>query len=412
MTLPAALRALKYRNFRLYFSGQAISLIGTWMQRMAVSWLVYELTHSALMLGIVVLAGQAPVIFLSPYGGALTDRHSRYKVLLATQVASMVQAGLLAGMIIMGYHNMAGIIILSVMLGVINAFDTPARQSLMIQLVENKADLPNAIALNSTMVTLARLLGPAVAGILLSTYGEGACFLINFLSFAAVIISLLLMKIREFEKKAVDENIWQGLKNGYQYLQVNKNIRAVILLMAFTSFFVMPYSTLLPVYAKDIFKGNVATFSWLNSISGLGAMFGAVYMANLKPGRNLLKIIAVMCAIFAISLLFFSYSKVILLALAFIMLAEFGMLSQIAASNTYIQTHVDENMRGRVISYYVMAFQGMQPLGAFLIGFVAHKFGAPITVSLESIAGIITVMAFIPQLKKHSTAVPQIKQAA
>lgn len=370
------------------------------MQRMAVSWLVFNLTHSELMLGLVVFAGQIPVMLLSPYGGALTDRHSRYKVLLFTQIASMIQAGLLAGAVLSGHHNITLIIILSVILGIINAFDTPARQSLMINLVEDKKDLPNAIALNSSMVTLARLLGPVTAGFILSSFGEGICFLVNFLSFVAVIASLLLMKIAPQKKAQNKQDIWQGLSEGYRYLQQHAGIRSVILLMACTSFFVMPYSTLLPVFATSIFRGNVTTFSWLNAVSGLGALFGAVYMATLKPGKSLLKVIAYCSAQFAIGLILFSLTGLFPLALCFIMAAEFGMLSQIAASNTYIQTHVDENMRGRVISYYVMAFQGMAPIGSLLIGFLAHYFGASTIVCAEGVAGVIAVVCFIPYFKK------------
>jgi MFS family permease len=400
-----AVRALKYPNFRLYFSGQAISLVGTWMQRMAVSWLVFNLTHSELMLGVVVFAGQIPIMLLSPYGGALTDRHSRYKTLLYTQIASMIQAGLLAGVVLSGHYNVTIIIILSAILGIINAFDTPARQSLMINLVEDKKDLPNAIALNSSMVTLARLLGPVAAGFILSSFGEGMCFLVNFLSFVAVIASLLLMKIMPEIRQPNKQDIWQGLREGYTYLQQHAGIRSVILLMACTSFFVMPYSTLLPVFATNIFHGNVTTFSWLNAISGLGALGGAIYMATLKPGKSLLKIIAYSSAQFAFSLILFALTGLLPLALCFIMAAEFGMLSQIAASNTYIQTHVDESMRGRVISYYVMAFQGMQPIGSLLIGFLAHYFGAPLIVCAEGAAGIIAVICFIPYLKKAGTEI-------
>jgi MFS family permease len=400
MNLPAALRALQYRNFRLYFSGQAISLIGTWMQRMAVSWLVYSITHSALMLGVVGFAGQIPVLLLSPYAGAFSDRHSRYKILLTTQIASMIQAGLLTALVMAGFYNIPAIIFLSVLLGVINAFDTPSRQSLMILLVENKKDLPNAIALNSSMVTLARLIGPAMAGILLSSFGEGVCFLINFLSFIAVIVSLLLMRLKKHERMKANENIWEGLAQGYSYLKHNRTIRDVILLMALTSFFVMPYSTLLPVYAKDVFKGNVTTFSWFNSLSGLGALLGAIYMAILKPGKNLLRIIIFACSMFAINLILFSIIHNLFLALLFIMLAESGMLSQIAASNTYIQTNVEERMRGRVISYYVMAFQGMQPIGSLLIGLMAHHISAPYTVLSEGIIGLITTLCFIPYIKR------------
>lgn len=225
MNLPVSLSALRYYNFRLYFSGQAISLIGTWMQRIAVSWLVYSTTHSALMLGIVAFAGQIPVMLLSPYAGASTDRHSRYKILLRTQIAAMIQAGLLTLMVMSAHYNIAGIIVLSVMLGIINTFDTPARQSLMIVLIDDKKDLPNAIALNSSMVTLARLSGPAVGGILLSNFGESVCFLINFMSFLAVIASLLLMKLKIPERKKQQENIWEGLVQGYNYLKQNRGLR-------------------------------------------------------------------------------------------------------------------------------------------------------------------------------------------
>lgn len=401
MQLPHNLRALTYKNFRLYFSGQAISLIGTWMQRMAVSWLVYDTTHSAFLLGIVVFAGQAPVIFLSPYGGAFCDRHSRYKVLMATQVASMIQAGLLAALVLSGNTHIIPIIVLSVVLGIINAFDTPARQSLMIRMIDDQQDLPNAIALNSSMVTLARLLGPAAAGILLSAYGEGVCFFINFISFVAVIASLLFMKVKEPEPVKNGENIWTGLKNGYQYINQNPDIRTVILLMAFTSFFAMPYTTLLPVYAKDIFRGGETAFSLLNSISGLGALGGAIFMTSLKPGRNLPKIIIYTCTIFVVSLSLFAYTTTLWLGLIAIMFTEFGMLAQISSSNTYIQMSVDENMRARVISYYVIAFQGMQPLGSFLVGMAAHRIGTPATVFTEGAIGILVVVLFIPIFKKY-----------
>lgn len=410
MSLPVSLRALQYYNFRLYFSGQAISLIGTWMQRIAVSWLVYSITHSALMLGIVAFAGQIPVMLLSPYAGAFTDRHSRYRILLRTQIAAMIQAGLLTLMVMSGYYNITGIIVLSIMLGIINAFDTPARQSLMIVLIDNKKDLPNAIALNSSMVTLARLLGPAVGGILLSNFGESVCFLINFLSFLAVIVSLLLMKLKIPEIKKQQENIWEGLVQGYNYLKQNRSLRLAISLMALSGFFVMPYSTLLPVYAKTVFKGDVTTYSWLNSISGLGALIGAIFMTNLKAGKSLPKIIVYASLLMSVSLTLLSCTTYLPLALVLIMIGESGRLAQIAATNTYIQTNVDEKMRGRVISYYVMAFQGTQPIGSFLIGFSAHYISASQTVLIEGLAGIAIVLFFIPLVKKSKAAQTKLQE--
>ncbi len=400
MNLPRGLKALHYYNFRLYFSGQAISLIGTWMQRIAVNWLVYTITHSAFTLGLVAFAGQIPMLVLSPYAGAFVDRHSRYRTLLITQIASMVQAGLLALIVLIGFYNIPLIIFLSVVLGVINAFDTPARQSLMIVLVENKTDLPNAIALNSSMVTLARLVGPALAGILLSSFGEGICFLVNFLSFIAVIFSLWMMKIKIPERKKLTEPIWKNLREGFVYMKRHRGISSAIGLMALTSLVVMPYSNLFPVFAQTVFQGNVTTFSWLNSISGLGALFGAIYMTTIKPGKNLLRLIVMSSLLLSVSLMFFAYSHSLWAALLIIMVGEAGMLAQIAATNTYIQTNVEEHMRGRVISYYVMAFQGMQPIGSLLIGWSAHAGSAPATVFLEGLTGVIITLLFIPALKR------------
>ena len=400
MKLPSSLRALHYRNFQLYMSGQSISLIGTWMQRMAVSWLVYEMTHSAFMLGLVAFASRIPMMFLSPYAGAYVDRHSRYRTLLVTQFASMLQAGLLAFVVLTNQYNIVIIILLSIMLGVINAFDAPSRQSLMIVLVQNKSDLPNAIALNSTMVTLARLVGPAVAGILLSTVGEGICFLINFLSFIAVITTLLMMKIKVPPKVKHVEHIWQNLSQGFTYLKRNPGLKNAIILMAMLSFIIMPYVTLLPIYAKTVFKGDVTTFGWLNAISGLGALMGAIYVARLHTERNLLKVMIGAGLLISVSLVLFSYITYLPLSLVLIMVGEAGLLTFIASTNTYLQTHVEEKMRGRVISYYVMAFGGMLPLGSLAVGLLAHLTSAPFTVLIEGLAGVIILFSFIPAFKK------------
>lgn len=399
MKLPSSLRALHYYNFRLYFFGQAISLIGTWMQRIALNWLVYDVTHSAFYLGLVAFAGQVPMLLLSPYAGAYVDRHSRYRTLMATQIASMIQAGLLALIVFLGYYHIPTIVALSLILGIINAFDTPSRQALMIVLVQEKKDLPNAIALNSSMVTMARLAGPAVAGILLSSFGEDISFGLNFISFIAVIASLLLMKIKIPERKKPIDPIWKGLREGFVYLRGHRGILAAVALMAFTSFLAMPYTNLFPVYAQTVYKGNVTTFSWMNSIGGLGALFGAIYMANLKENTNFLKVIVLSSMLFCLSVMLFAYTSYLPLAMLFIMIGEGGMLAQIAATNTYVQTRVDERMRGRVLSYYVMAFQGMQPLGSLLAGSVAHRTSAPATVFIEGLLAFLVAVAFIPSLR-------------
>lgn len=400
MKLPESLRALKFFNFRLYVIGQSISLIGTWMQRIAVGWLVYEMTHSAFMLGLVAFAGQIPMLILSPYAGSYVDRHSRYRTLLGTQFASMLQAGLLAFAVLTNHYSIELIIILSIGLGIINAFDAPSRQSLMIVLVRENYDLQNAIAVNSSMVTLARLLGPAVAGILLSTVGEGICFLINFLSFFAVIGCLLAMKLKIPPRTKNPEPIWMNLAQGYNYLRRKPALRNAIFLIGLVSMLVTPYITLFPVFAQDVFGGGVIEFSWLNSIAGLGALIGAIYLATLKTTRKLLKVISIAGLVLTSNLILFSFTKNFNVALVFIMFAETGLLTIISATNTYLQTHVEERMRGRIISYFVMAFGGLQPIGNLIMGSLAHEIGAPHTVLIQGIAGMICVIAFIPAFSK------------
>lgn len=396
----AIFRSLKSRNFKLYFAGQSISLIGTWMQRLAVSWLVYDITHSAFLLGLVMFAGQIPALFLSPYGGAITDRHSRYKILLITQIASMIQAGLLAVMILGGFYSTTGVLLLSVLLGCINAFDIPSRQSLMIELIDDKKDLPNAIALNSSMVNLARLIGPVVAGLLISLVGEGMCFLINTVSFIPVIGSLLLIRIKPKKIEKTTKSVWEGLQEGYYYLRTKPDLTLMIILMACISFSLMPVIILLPIFAKDIFKGNAATLSYLEGAIGLGALGGAIFLAGAKKIKNLPKTIVFSIFVFAGSLLFFSSIPWLGLSLVFLLFAGIGQMIQISGSNSFIQTHVDDKMRGRVISYFAMAFQGMMPIGSFIAGFSANHIGAQNTVIIQSLLGLVTATVFYFLLKK------------
>ncbi len=392
--LSVTFRSLRYRNFKLFFFGQSISLIGTWMERIAVNWLVYTNYHSVLLLGIVNFAGQIPTLLLSPYGGAISDRHNRYKILLITQISAMLQTSIMAILVLTHTYSFLLITALSVALGVINAFDTPSRQSLMIRLIDDKKDLQNAIALNSSMVNLARLLGPAVAGILLTTVGTGICFVLNALSFVAVIASLLLMKLAPEAPVTLTTTVWQGLKDGYDYLRHTHNIKLMILLMAFTSLFLMSYGTLMPVFAKDIFHGNAVTYSLLNSLSGLGALGGAIYMAGLKSTQNLQRTVIYACLLFGVSIAIFAWCTQFWLALIFIMLAGTGMMMQIAGTNTFIQTNVSNNMRGRVISYYVMAFQGMQPIGSFFVGLGGHHASVRTVLFIMGLSGVVTAAIF------------------
>lgn len=332
-------RALKSPNFRLFFYGQSISLIGTWMQKTAVCWLVYRLTNSAMLLGVVSFVSLIPSLLLSPYAGSYIDRHNRYRLLMLTQVISMLQAGALAGMILLRWYNIPGIIFLSLVQGVINAFDVTCRQSLMVEMVENREDLPNAIALNSTMANFARIAGPALAGIILSAFGEDFCFLSNFLSYVPVLISLWMMKITLPPVVKSDRSIWEELREGYRYVSSDKDIASLLLMLSASSLLVIPFNTLMPVFAKDIFHGNAKTFSWFESAAGLGSIASAIFMARLKPGRDLIKILVSASLIFSLSVLLLSFSKWLPMALVFMMLSGVGMMAQTSSINTYIQTH-------------------------------------------------------------------------
>ncbi|HEX7411529.1 MAG TPA: MFS transporter [Bacteroidales bacterium] len=395
-------KAFRSRNYSLYFSGQSISLIGTWMQRTAVYWLIYMLTHSAFMLGLAVFATQFPSFLFSPLGGVVSDRYNRYKVMLITQVASLVQASLLVVLVVFTHYAVWEIFALSALLGTINAFDIPARQAMVYQMIKRKADLPNAIALNSSMVNLARLIGPALSGIVLEKLGAGTCFLLNALSFVAVIVSLLLMRLPQYIPQVRTKKVIREFKEGWTYLKRTPAIGFVILFLACVSLLVLPFSTLLPVFAKVIFKGDATTFGFLNSAIGLGAVGGAFFLASLKSGVDLRKILFTNLLIFGGALVLFSHMTNLPVALFFAMLAGFGMMSQATITNTIIQTSVSAEMRGRAISFYAMAFFGMQPLGGLLVGTVSHYMGAPNTLLAQGIAAGIIAFSFLPFLRKET----------
>jgi len=363
------------------------------------------------MLGVTVFATQFPSFLFSLYGGVISDRYNKYRVLLITQVASMIQASLLALLVLFHAYAVWEILTLSVLLGIINAFDVPARQSMIYDMVDDKADLPNAIALNSSMVNLARLIGPALSGIALDKFGAGVCFSINAVSFLAVIISLLCMRLPTYIIKQHTKKVVVELKEGYAYLKLTPSIAFVIIFLACTSFLVLPFITLLPVYAAVIFKGNASTFGYLNSFIGLGAIGGTFFLASLKPGSDLRKILFINTLVFGAGLILFSHMANFSLAMIFVVAAGFGMMSQTTISNTIIQTTVAPNMRGRVISYFAMAFFGMQPLGGLLVGAVSHYIGAPNTLLFQGIAAIVIAILFLPflvtnNLKKKSKLTP------
>lgn len=388
-------RSFKYRNFKLFFYGQSVSLLGTWIQKTAVMWLVYRLTGSAMLLGITGFVSLIPSLILSPYTGSYVDRHDKFKVMKQTQLMAMLQAGALAAVVFFHFYNISTIIFLSLLQGLINAFDVTCRQSMMIELVDDKADLPNAIALNSTMNNMARLVGPALAGILLSTFGEDFCFISNFLSYAPILICLYQMRINTAVTAKPQQHIWTELKQGLDYILSEKDILGLLGLCAVSSLLVIPFTTLMPVFAKDIFHGNSGTFSLFESAVGLGSLFSAIYLARLKAADKLIGAILAASVVFSIGLLVVAFAPVLHIAIAGMVIAGAGMMIQVSGINMYIQTHAQPHMRARAISYYVMAYLGVTPVGSLLIGWLAEVMPSRYVVSLEALSGLLAVGAYL-----------------
>jgi MFS family permease len=402
-TLAFVMRALRNRNYRLFFAGQGISLIGTWMQRIAMSWLVYRLTNSPFLLGLVGFAGQIPTFLFASFAGVFVDRWDRHRLLLATQILAMVQASVLAFLTLAKLVAVWHIFVLAVCLGLVNAFDTPTRQTFVIEMLDDKKDLGNAIALNSFMVNGARLVGPSLAGITVAALGEGICFLLNGLSFLAIIISLLAMKINHRIKKRASTHPLQGLKEGYRYAFGFAPIRYLLLLLALTSFMGMPYVVLMPIFARDILHGGAHTLGFLMSAAGIGALISASYLASRKSVLGLGRVIVFGSAIFGCGLIFFSLSRHILLSLIFMLLTGFGMMTVLTSCNTILQMIVDEDKRGRVMSLYAMAFMGMVPFGSLMGGSLASHIGAPGTLIFGGFCCIAAAFLFarkLPDLRR------------
>jgi MFS family permease len=393
------LRALAHKNYRLFFSGQSISLIGTWMTRIATSWLVYRLTGSPLLLGIVGFAGQIPSFILAPLAGVLVDRWNRHRLLVATQVLALLQSLSLALLALTGLIKIRHIIILSVFQGLINAFDMPARQAFVVEMVEKREDLANAIALNSSMVNAARLLGPSIGGVVIAAVGEGWCFMLDAVSYLAVIASLLAMKITPRMLSATnDANILQQLREGWTYAFRFAPIRNVLLLLALVSLVGMPYTVLMPVFANEVLHGGPSTLGLLMAASGVGALMGAMFLASRKTVLGLGKFIPLMAAAFGAGLILFSFTRVLWLSLGLMVVTGLGFMVQMAASNTVLQTIVEEDKRGRVMSFYTMAFMGTAPFGSLLAGSIAERIGAPHTLLFGGLGCIIGALWFASSL--------------
>jgi len=402
--MPQSLfRSLRHRNYRLFFTGQGISLVGTWMQRLAVGWLVYRLTNSPLLLGIMEFSSQIPTFLLAPVAGVLADRHNRHRILVLTQVLAMVQALVLALLVLFDRVEIWHIIVLSVALGIIRAFEMPTRQSFLVEMVEDKNDLGNAIALNSTMVNGARMVGPSLAGILILAAGEGVCFLVNAVSFVAVILSLLLMRIEPRNAPARRSKLWEELKEGFGYAGGFAPIRDVLLIFALVNLVGMPYVALMPVFAKDVLHGGPGLFGYLMGAVGLGALGGAVYLASRKSVRGLVKRLPIAVTLFGSALMVFAMSRAVWLSLGVMLLIGVGQMVLMAGTNTLLQTMVDDDKRGRVMSFFTMASMGATPVGSLVAGSLASRLGAPWTLlsgGVLCIAGAVFFWIRLPKLKK------------
>ena len=393
-----AWRALRHRNFRLFFAGQSISLVGTWMNSVATGWLVYRLTGSALMLGTIGFAGQIPTCLLALFAGVWVDRLDRRKVLLWTQGLFMVQALVLAAMTLTGRITIPWLLGLSVIQGVVNAFDMPGRQAFMVQMVEDRGDLQNAIAINSSMVNAARLVGPSLAGMLIAVTSEGWCFLINGISYIAVIASLMMMRLDTPVAERKTTSALAELKAGWTYVSGFLPIRTILLLFAVVSLMGMPFVVLMPIFAKTVLRGGPHTLGFLMGAMGLGALISALSLVARRNVRGLVKMIPIAAAVFGLGLIGFGLSRSFWLSMFMVLIAGMGMLQGMAVSNTVIQTIVSEDKRGRVMSYYTLAFLGMAPFGSLLAGTMAHKIGAPWTVAVNGFTVLLAAAWFATRM--------------
>ncbi len=403
-----AIRALRHRNYRLFIGGQSVSLIGTWMTRVATAWLVYRLTDSAFLLGIVSFAGQLPTFVFAPFAGVWVDRLNRHRVLVTTQVLAMVQSLSLAALALAEVITIPEIIGLGVFQGVINAFDMPARQAFVIQMVEDKQDLANAIALNSSIVNLARLVGPSLAGIIIAAVGEGYCFLIDGLSYLAVIASLTAMRVPMHGMPSKRASVLHELKEGWHYVSSFAPVRSILLLLALVSLVGMPYTVLMPIFAARILHGGPHTLGFLMAASGSGALIGAVTLAARKSVRGLGRMIPIAACLFGAALMGFSQSRMFWLSLLLMVAAGFGMMIHLASSNTILQTIIPDERRGRVMSYYTMAFVGMAPFGSLVAGSLASRIGAPATIVICGACCAAGAIWFALKLKSLRTLVHPI----
>jgi MFS family permease len=387
---PRLARALRHRNYRLFFSGQSVSLVGTWITRVATSWLVYRLTGSELLLGIVGFCGQIPTLLLSPFAGVFVDRSDKKRILLVTQILSLLQSAVLAVLTLGNVITVAHILILQLFQGAINAFDTPARQALVVDMVEDRKDVPNAIALNSSMVNGSRIIGPSIGGVIIAAVGEGWCFALDAVSYLAVIVSIVLMRFTPHVENRHPVAMLRELSSAWQYVIASVPIRSALLLLAIVSIAGVPYTVLMPAIAAQELHGGPNTMGILMAASGVGALVGGIYLASRHTVVGLGRVMLIGTLTFGVTLVLFSLVHTMWLAAPLLALAGGGFIVQMASTNTIIQTIVDERFRGRVMAFYTMAFFGTVPIGSLFSGLLAEHLGAPMTIRL---GGLICVMS-------------------
>ena len=409
---PRILRSLSSRNFRLYFGGQLVSLVGTWMQMIAMSWLVYRLTNSALWLGIIGFAGQVPTFVLAPVAGVAADRWNRRNIQLVTQTLSMLQAFLLAFLVWSDRAAVWQIVAMGLLLGIVNAFDAPARQAFVIDLVDRREDMTNAIAVNSIMFNMARLLGPGIAGLSIAIIGEAGCFFLNGVSFLAVIVAMLMMRLVPRKPVSRESRLWQELKDGAAYAFGFVPIRILLLFLALTSVMSMPLQTLMPVMAKEVLHAGPAMLGFLVAASGVGSLVGGIYLAQRRDVLGLERKIALAVGAYGAAIVLLAFTRRVWVAFPLAGVAGLGMMVQMASSNTLVQTLVDDHMRGRVMSFFTMSFMGMMPFGSLMGGALAGRIGAPRTLLFSGavcLAGTVWFASRLDIWREHAHPVYEKK---
>lgn len=404
MKLQFLMRSLRSRNFRLFFAGQSISLVGTWMQQVAMSWLVYRITGSAFLLGLVGFMGQIPTFLLAPVAGVAADRIDRRRLLIWTQTLSMLQAAILAFVVLAEIVQVWHIAVLSLILGLINTFDIPGRQSFFVEIVDNREDLGNAIALNSSMFNSARLVGPSIAGLLVAAFGEGICFVLNSVSYLAVLIALAAMRIEPKQPRREKRHILLELGEGFRYAFGSAPIRSILLLTALVSLMGMPYTVIMPVFAREILHGNAQTYGFLMAASGCGALASTIYLASRNSVIGLGRLIARATMLFGAGLISFSISGSLHISLLLLTLTGFGSMAMVASSNTILQTIVDDDKRGRIMSLFTMSFIGMAPFGSLIAGAIANRVGVRTTLQIGGLCCLACGAIFasiLPKIRTH-----------